>query len=265
MQMTSAHAPAFAISDAIQSHMHQVEQLGKVIGSAGFAVLLVTANRRIMCANDAAEKLLAENNLLRRERDCLNLKDPGAARKLNVLLSPGLRRTGDAAPKGSLVHRDKYGNASLVIHVVPLVQQADVRNLDREAAIAGLFIVDCQRCTADRIDAFADLFELTRAEARVLAQLVSGDGLKISANRLNIAQSTARTHLSHILEKTGAHRQAELIRVFFETTIPWEGYRSATALKLMPLQRAGPSRRNQEDSKQPKEIRPHSTPAAVML
>lgn len=265
MQMISAHAPAFAASDLIEADMHQVEQLGKVIGSAGFAVLLVTVNGQILCANGAAGQLLAENNLLRRERGRLNLEDPSAARKLHALLSPASRLSGEDAPKGSLVLRDKYGNVSLVIHVVPFEPFGDARYPDTDEAAAGLFIVDCRRGTTDRINAFADLFELTPAEARVLAQLISGDGLKVSANRLNIAQSTARTHLAHILGKTGAHRQAELVRMFFETTIPWEGYRSATALKRMPLRRGAALRRNGDGSRQPSEIFRTSAPAVGML
>ncbi|MGH9677888.1 MAG: hypothetical protein ACRD36_12360 [Candidatus Acidiferrum sp.] len=42
-----------------------------------------------------------------------------------------------------------------------------------------------------------------------------------------MARSTARFHLTNILEKTGTHRQAELVRVFYEVTIPWCGRRRA--------------------------------------
>ncbi|SFK29746.1 helix-turn-helix transcriptional regulator [Methylocapsa palsarum] len=262
MQMISAHTPVFAIGDSLRSHMHQVDQLGKVIGCAGFAVLLITLNRQIICANDAAETLLAENNLLRQKHGCLNLEDAIAARKLRALLAPASSPRGEGSPKGSIVLYDKCGYSSLIIHVVPLGRNEEHRSHDEDEAAAGLFIVDCRRGTTERIRAFADLFALTPAEAKVLAQLISGDGLKISAHRLNIAQSTARTHLAHILEKTGVHRQAELVRVFFETTIPWEEYRSATALRRAPLG-AATARRNEENAG------PHSdrfpATAAVML
>jgi DNA-binding CsgD family transcriptional regulator len=244
MQMNSAQMPALSATGSAHSHMSQVEQLGKVIGNAGFAVLLVTSNRRILCANGAAETLLTENNLLRNERGCLNIQDPCASRKLHDLLMLSSGPSG-AGSKGSFVLSDKYGNATLVMHVVPFSSCSGLRRDGEDEAAAGLFIVDCRRGTTERIIAFADLFGLTAAEARVLAQLIAGDGLKMSANRLNIAQSTARTHLAHILEKTGAHRQAELVRVFFETTIPWAGYRSATALRRSPLGPVAARRKNQ--------------------
>jgi len=126
-------------------------------------------------------------------------------------------------PGGSIILRNSDELVSLVVHVLPLSPPSTVLPPDNERPVAGLFIVDCQRGTADRVDVFADLFELTSAETRVLAQLISGEGLTIAARRLNIARSTARSHLDHILQKTGTHRQAELVRVFFETTIPWDG------------------------------------------
>ncbi|MGH6801074.1 MAG: helix-turn-helix transcriptional regulator [Methylocella sp.] len=86
-------------------------------------------------------------------------------------------------------------------------------------------MVDCKRRITERISVFADLFGLTSAEARVVSQLVSGGGLTKAASHLNIARSTARSHLTNILEKTGTHRQAELVRVFYEVTIPWYGRR----------------------------------------
>jgi len=142
---------------------------------------------------------------------------------LQSLISAASRPIGELVPRRSIILRNEDGLASLVVHVVPFSPPSTVLMPDNERPVAGLFIVDCQRGTADRVDAFADLFQLTSAETRVLAQMILGEGLTIAARRLNIARSTARSHLDHILQKTGTHRQAELVRVFFETTIPWNG------------------------------------------
>lgn len=55
-------------------------------------------------------------------------------------------------------------------------------------------------------------FGLTRAEARVAALLSGGATLEEAASRLSIGITTARTHLSRALDKTGTRRQAGLIR-----------------------------------------------------
>jgi DNA-binding CsgD family transcriptional regulator len=56
-------------------------------------------------------------------------------------------------------------------------------------------------------------FGLTSAEAAFAAEILKGDGRRAAARRCGIAEETAKTHLSRIFEKTGAHRQAELVRL----------------------------------------------------
>jgi DNA-binding CsgD family transcriptional regulator len=224
MQMIAPHVKrAFLDSDPLSEYMTQVELLGNVIASAGFGLVLVRSNRQIVCANEPAEKLMRASSGLRCEHGCICAPHFKTARKLHSLISAASRPTDEAVRGGSIILRNEDGLASLVVHVVPFSPPSTVLMPDNEQPVAGLFIVDCQQGTADRVAVFADLFELTSAETRVLAQMISGEGLTIAARRLNIARSTARSHLDHILQKTGTHRQAELVRVFFETTIPWNG------------------------------------------
>jgi DNA-binding CsgD family transcriptional regulator len=56
-------------------------------------------------------------------------------------------------------------------------------------------------------------FALSPAEVRLVAYLFAGASLRAEA--LDIKYETARTYLKSVFEKTGAHRQAELVlRVF---------------------------------------------------
>lgn len=57
------------------------------------------------------------------------------------------------------------------------------------------------------------LFRLTEAEARLAAQLASGESLETVAERLGIAKETSRSQLKSIFVKTGVHRQAELVAI----------------------------------------------------
>ncbi len=59
----------------------------------------------------------------------------------------------------------------------------------------------------------AAAYGLTRAEAGVALAVVEAGGLARAASRLGISRSTARTHLQHVFQKTGVHRQAELVRL----------------------------------------------------
>jgi DNA-binding CsgD family transcriptional regulator len=55
-------------------------------------------------------------------------------------------------------------------------------------------------------------FDLTSMEAALAAEILKGDGRKAAALRCGISDATAKTHLANIFEKTGTHRQAELVR-----------------------------------------------------
>lgn len=54
-------------------------------------------------------------------------------------------------------------------------------------------------------------FGLTPAEARLAIELLAGGSRGEVAGRLGISDSTARTHLSRIFDKTGTRRQSELV------------------------------------------------------
>lgn len=58
---------------------------------------------------------------------------------------------------------------------------------------------------------FAELFDLTPAETRLLRRLVGGDSLADAARHLNVQMPTVRTHLQAIFRKTDTSRQSELL------------------------------------------------------
>jgi DNA-binding CsgD family transcriptional regulator len=61
-----------------------------------------------------------------------------------------------------------------------------------------------------------DRFALTPAEADLAVEIAKGDGRQAAARRLGISVGTVRSHLMRIFDKTGARRQAELVRLLAE-------------------------------------------------
>ena len=57
----------------------------------------------------------------------------------------------------------------------------------------------------------AAAYGLTPAETRLIESLLSGRSLNETATALDIAITTAKTHLDNIFHKTGVNRQAELM------------------------------------------------------
>ena len=59
----------------------------------------------------------------------------------------------------------------------------------------------------------------TPAEARLADALAGGASVREAATKLGVTYETARTHLKRLLSKTGARRQAELVRILL-TSLP---------------------------------------------
>jgi DNA-binding CsgD family transcriptional regulator len=60
-------------------------------------------------------------------------------------------------------------------------------------------------------------YELTASEARVCSLLANGESVDDVSERLQISPNTARTHIKRIFSKTGATRQAGLVKLILNT------------------------------------------------
>jgi DNA-binding CsgD family transcriptional regulator len=83
----------------------------------------------------------------------------------------------------------------------------------RYAAAAAVFV---HRAAPDRIapvEAISRHFSLTPAELRVLIAIVEVGGVPEVASVLGVSETTVRTHLRHLFEKTQTTRQADLVRL----------------------------------------------------
>ena len=68
------------------------------------------------------------------------------------------------------------------------------------------------------------------------AMLAAGDGMLLRGGRL--VDATAKTQLSSIFEKTGTHRQAELVRLLLDATEAKE-VESGNNERFPPRRRSG--------------------------
>ncbi len=222
--MTAVRINPAAFAEALIGDDGSLTELaGHVIAQAGYGLVLANQDRRIIYANDAAKALMRESRFLHNHKGCIAASDFDLSRRLQSLILAATGQAGEPAKGGSMILRDADGAASLAVHFVPVAWRPTAFLPCRRNYVAGLLIFDCQRDIVDRVKVFSELFRLTSAETRVLSQLLLNGGLNHAATRLNIAQSTAQTHVKRILEKTGTHRQAELVKVFYEVTIPWSG------------------------------------------
>lgn len=65
---------------------------------------------------------------------------------------------------------------------------------------------------------------LTPREAALASAVAEGHSLADFAEARGCTEETARTHLKRVLEKTGTHRQADLVRVLLSSAaLHWPG------------------------------------------
>ncbi|MDQ6866987.1 MAG: hypothetical protein M3178_00705 [Pseudomonadota bacterium] len=211
---------AAAIHDLLGRVRAVTNSLGAAAAAAGFAVLLVTGDCRVVFANAKAEDLVRRETGLRNERGRLAAATPALTGRLHALARQGPRpRGGERHAGGTLELSSGENRPPLLAHVIPLAPNRTAATLDLDRPAAALFVIDPAANLDATAQRFAVQFGLTGAEKRILVELVRGNGLLSAAAQLKITEATARTHAKRILAKTGTCRQTELIRRFFETTL----------------------------------------------
>jgi DNA-binding CsgD family transcriptional regulator len=65
-----------------------------------------------------------------------------------------------------------------------------------------------------------ETFKLTPTELRVLLAITEVGGIPEVATAFGVADTTVRTHVNRLFEKTGATRQADLVKLVAGYTTP---------------------------------------------
>ena len=126
--------------------------------------------------------------------------------------------------KAALATTDPYvallNDAALdrVTHAFPLKRE---RNLPRDIAATMLFVQRASMLPLLAADAIAAAFRLTRSELRVLMAIIEIGGVPDIAAKLGVAETTVKTHLGRLFEKTGAGRQADLVKIAAGFAVPF--------------------------------------------
>jgi DNA-binding CsgD family transcriptional regulator/PAS domain-containing protein len=183
-----------------------------VVEGLPVAAILVDELMTIIHANTAAQTLLAEAGPFKAANNKLSvIADMGAAVERAVArpaTSEASLDGGDGAGLPVIGADDR----AYVVHVLPLRQRENRGPLCLPAA-AALFITQAGDGVIQHSRSAALLYRLTPAESRIFDLLTQGRRTKEIAGALGLSSSTIKTHIRNIYTKTGAARQADLIRV----------------------------------------------------
>jgi DNA-binding CsgD family transcriptional regulator len=103
------------------------------------------------------------------------------------------------------------GRRSFVVRAFPLCGANSTTGHRRAVVLLQISDPECE----SHIPPFylQETFGLTPTEAKVAICILRGSGLPCVAKELSVTLSTVRVHLQRVFEKTGTHRQAELVRL----------------------------------------------------
>ncbi|HMG49413.1 MAG TPA: helix-turn-helix transcriptional regulator, partial [Inquilinus sp.] len=192
-------------------------------------VILADAGARPIRLNRRAEAIIAQTDGLSSGPTGLAAALPEETRRLQHAIAlaaavgaavAGLDAVSRAATAGTRMQVSRpSGRCPLLVTVIP-IRGAVAEGHRRPAPQVAIFVTDPDRVDIPAAALLQERFGLTAAEAAFAVEIGRGDGLQAVAERLSIARSTARTHLARIFDKTGASRQAELVRLLMRCDQP---------------------------------------------
>jgi DNA-binding CsgD family transcriptional regulator len=177
------------------------------------SMFLVDASGRIVHANAAGHAMLHQADILRAAAGRLIVGDTAAQHALYDILIAAER--GDAALGGkgiALPLTDRQGE-TFSAHVLPLTSGARRQSTLATRAAAAIFVHKAALSIESPPEALAKRYKLTPTELRVLLAVVEVGGAPEVAQALGVADSTVKSHLKRVYEKTGVSRQADLVKL----------------------------------------------------
>jgi DNA-binding CsgD family transcriptional regulator len=202
------------IGKVIEFKTAQAATFADALDGLSAGTLFVDSSGRITHANAAGRAMIVDGNVLRASLGRLLANDPDVNRALRDIYLAAA--TGDAAVgvKGVAVPLVARDGEHYVAHVLPLSSGARRGAGVSYAAAAALFVQKAALATRSPPQAIAKTYRLTPMELRVLLAIVEVGGAPEVARTLGIGESTVKTHLGRLYEKTGARRQADLVKLF---------------------------------------------------
>ena len=214
---------AVLIGKLIEFKTAQSATFADVLDGLSACLLFVDSSGRITHTNAAGSAMIADGGVLRASLGRLVASDPEVSSALRDIFLAAA--TGDAAigTRGVAVPLAGRDGERYVAHVLPLSSGARSSAGVSYAATAALFVQKAALATRSPPEAIAKTYRLTAMELRVLLAIVEVGGGPQVAETLGIGEGTVKTHLKRLYEKTGARRQADLVKIFAGYTSPLLG------------------------------------------
>ena len=202
----------------IRARSHTVEDLAEVLDGLSTAICLLDAEGRVVHANAACRQLFVDGDLLAMVGDRIVARNIQAEKIFRGLFDVVADDGRHSSGRRRIDLMTSVDGQHYLVHAFPLSHR---RGLQRDSAATVLFLQKAAMVPLLVPDAIAAAFRLTPSELRVLMAIVEFGGVPDIAAKLGIAETTVKTHLGRLFEKTGAGRQADLVKIAAGFSVPF--------------------------------------------
>ena len=211
---------AVLIGNVIDDHRTTATALNDTFMALADAVFLVDRRARVVFSNAAAEALLRDGNVVRGQLSSLSAVDAKANRLLQEAIATSETSENDFSAKGVAVPLSHPDSERWLAHVLPLTASTREEAGIPEAA-AAVFVRRASVESPTALEIVAKLYKLTDMEVRVLQADVEIGGAPLAADALGISETTVKTHLRNLFQKTDCRRQADLVKLVAGAASPF--------------------------------------------
>ena len=180
-----------------------------------YPVMVVDEQAHVQLANAAADRWLAENGQVASSSGWLKGLHAALQERLSRAITTATRGKDGVRMAAALAVPRKQPTRSskpYSVRVMPLRPDARL-TVNWQRPLALLVVADPEASAPLEPQALQTLFGLTPAEARLAVSLADGKNLEEIAQSAHVSLNTAKTQLRLAFEKTGTHRQAELVKL----------------------------------------------------
>jgi DNA-binding NarL/FixJ family response regulator len=197
---------AWKLRDFVSEAQTAAATASAALDRLGYGIAVLDQAGRVLLTNRYAREALSESCALRIANRRLDAQCGSVQRQIDAAIAQA--GTGRGAARAIRVAR--AGQRSWFVWCLPLSPASPFAS--KEAP--GILIVIRDPATRTEVSSrdLMALFELTLSEAEVAKALAEGQTLSAIAERRGVKPSTVHTQLHRILQKTGLHRQSDLVR-----------------------------------------------------